>query len=410
MNLLKRFALEHLTNQLSYGEACLIGGGQEKSRNHDVHYPFRAASHFKYLCTLNEPNCALLITKTEKETSVYLFKMPFDKKESLWTLGKLDLKIAEQDPLIKKALPFNTLKDYINDIAPKFKIFSNLDINPKIKTTPLNDLLGSCRMLKHDQELQNIQKAVNLSAYGHKNIMKITDPGLNEAELALAFMKEAAKHGVAEQAYPPIIAGGQRACILHYTENNQVLKSGELVLVDAGVEYNGYASDITRTFPVNGTFSPEQKQLYEVVLAVQMHAIEYCVAGQTWSTLNKMAKSLMLDKLLEIGFLSGSRSQHEKESSVSKVFYHGLGHWLGLDVHDPCPYRDEQKNEVPFQPGMVLTIEPGIYVSDTSGFDQKWHHIGIRIEDDILITESGPKVLSAHVPKTIEEIEALCQK
>ena len=406
MNMLKPFALRQLQAQLSSDQACIILSGEEKTRNHDVHYPFRASSDFKYICHLNEPECALLITKTV----VHLFKMPYDEKKSLWTTGVMPFDQAKKDPLIDFVMHYDALSQYVNQTMAHFEVFAHIDHLTDLKTLPLSDLMGICRMFKHPSELELIRQAIHLSAHGHQRLMEITKPGTNEAELALEFMHAAAKHGITEQAYPPIVAGGQRACILHYTENNQVLKSGDLVLVDAGVELNGYASDITRTFPVNGAFSPEQKKLYEIVLAVQLHAIEHCIVGQTWGNLNMMARDYMLDQLLEGGVLSGSKEMHEKDATLSKLFYHGLGHWLGLDVHDPCPYRDSQGDEIPFQPGFVLTIEPGIYISRDSEFDRKWHQIGIRIEDDILITNTGPEVLSAHIPKTINEIEALCQK
>lgn len=410
MSILKPFALTQLQAHLKTGEICIILSGEEKTRNHDVHYPFRASSHFKYFCTLNETDCALVIEKTHKGLKINLFKKPYDAHSALWTSGRMPLNQAKEDPLIEDVALFEQFPAFLQSLPTGGNIFSDPHALIEIKTLPLNQIMGKCRMLKKDAELSDIQKAINLSAHGHKKLMQTTLPGMNEAQLALTFMHEAAKHGISEQAYPPIIAGGERACILHYCENNQPLQPDTLVLIDAGIEVNGYASDITRTFPVSGKFSPAQKALYEVVLAVQAHAIEHAIIGQTWSKLNQEAKDLMLDKLLEIGFLSGTKINHQKNNTLSKYFYHGLGHWLGLDVHDPCPYKNSDAQEVAFEAGMVITIEPGIYVRPSPDIDEKWHNIGIRIEDDILITETGAKVLSAHIPKTIDEIEALCQK
>ena len=229
---------------------------------------------------------------------------------------------------------------------------------------------------------------------------------MSEYDLECMYLNEFKINGSREASYTPIVAGGSRACILHYIENNQTIKDGELVLVDAGCEYGMYASDITRTYPINGKFSAEQKAVYDIVLAAHNAACEAAIIGDTCTSPQKTSEKFLSQGLLDIGFLKGSLDEILEKQDFKEFYYHKIGHWMGLDVHDDCPYSLDG-NEIKFEKGMVMTIEPGIYVNATADVDDKWKGIGIRIENDILITEDGFENLTAKVPVETDDIENL---
>ena len=414
---MKTNQLNEILNHIENDEAILISSGIVTQRNHDVDYPFRPQSQFQYICTLQENNCILAIEKIANKPQVTLLKKDNDPVKARWTGERLSIKNALNLPGIDHALPLTELTNFTQSLAHRAKNIHSLPndriINELSSITTdqsqLDKIFGQCRLCKNNDEIQLIKKAIELTGHGHINAMRMAMPGCNEAQLALYLQQHASSEGIQTWAYPPIIAGGERACILHYDTNNATINDGELVLIDAGFEYNGYASDITRTFPANGTFSPEQRALYECVYHTQQTTISAIRPGITFPELNQVAKETMLKYLLDIGFLTGSYEYHIERQSLNEYFYHGIGHWLGLDVHDPCPY---QMNNTPtlFSNGMVFTIEPGIYVNPQSHPDPKWWGIGIRIEDNIVIHEDQALNLSHHIPSQIEEVEKLCQK
>jgi Xaa-Pro aminopeptidase len=250
-----------------------------------------------------------------------------------------------------------------------------------------------------------MEKAGAISAQAHRRAMAICRPGLSEYHLEAELLHEFVRSGSRAPAYNNIVAGGKNACILHYIENNALLKDGDLVLIDAGCEYSYYAADITRTFPVNGRFSKEQRALYEIVLKAQLDAIEIIKPGTPWDEPHNVTVRVITEGLVDLGLLKGNVQELIKSEAYRAFYMHRAGHWLGIDVHDVGDYKIDGKWRL-LEPGMVTTVEPGIYVApDNTDVGKKWRGIGIRIEDDVLVTRTGHRVLSHGVPKTVEEIE-----
>jgi Xaa-Pro aminopeptidase len=270
-------------------------------------------------------------------------------------------------------------------------------------------LLHERRLLKSKRERATMRRAAAISAAAHRRLMQTCGPGMTEQQLEAVFLHACAKQGARFQAYPPIVGGGANACVLHYVENAATLHDGDLVLIDAGCELDGYASDITRTFPVNGRFSAPQRTLYELVLAAQRAAIAAVRPGKRWDAPHKAALRVLTRGLLDLGFIEGSQDdvpQLIKDEKYKPFYMHRTGHWLGMDVHDVGSYKHEGKWRE-LEPGMVLTVEPGLYVAPDAEVPEAFRGIGIRIEDDVLVTEDGHEVLSGDVPKDIDAIERL---
>ncbi|HHI77592.1 MAG TPA: M24 family metallopeptidase, partial [Gammaproteobacteria bacterium] len=280
-------------------------------------------------------------------------------------------------------------------------------VHPPTEFIALDHYLHDMRLYKSRSEIAVMRKAAKTSAAAHRELMRQCRPGMTEYQLASIFRHHCAMHGATELAYPSIVGGGDNACILHYVENADTLRDGDLVLIDAGCELECYASDITRTFPVNGRFSPAQRQLYQLVLDAQAAAIAKVKPGNHWDEPHRAAVRVLTRGLLKLGLLKGTLANALKKESYRKFYMHRTGHWLGMDVHDVGDYKvDGHWREL--EPGMVLTVEPGLYIpKGMKGVAKKWQGIGIRIEDDVLVTRDGHDVLSRDVPKTIDDIEAL---
>lgn len=269
------------------------------------------------------------------------------------------------------------------------------------------DTLHEMRLIKSPAEIELMQKAANISVDAHLRAMQVCKPGMNEYELEAELGYVFNRNGARFPAYTSIVGSGENTCILHYTNNNQVIRSGSLVLIDAGCEYQNYASDITRTFPANGKFSPEQRAIYEIVLAAQLAAIKTIRPGSLWNTAQEVITKIITQGLIDVGLLKGKLKDLLAKKAYSPFYMHQSGHWLGLDVHDTGRYKVNGKWRA-LQPGMVLTVEPGIYISaDIPNVPKRWHNIGIRIEDDVLVTAKGHQILSERLPKKIADIEAL---
>ncbi len=255
-----------------------------------------------------------------------------------------------------------------------------------------------------------MRKAARISAVAHKSAMQACQPGLMEYQVEAELVHKFMQQGARISAYPSIVGGGANSCILHYTDNNDELKDGDVLLIDAGAEYEGYASDITRTFPVNGKFTQAQKDIYQVVLSAQLAAIEQVKPGNHWNDPHKAAIKTVTQGLVELGILKGKVGTLIKEQAYAKYYMHRTGHWLGMDVHDVGDYKVGGDWRM-LEPGMVLTVEPGLYLpASIKGLAKKWWNIGVRIEDDVLVTKDGYDVLSKDTPKTIDEIETLMGK
>jgi len=269
----------------------------------------------------------------------------------------------------------------------------------------LEYLLHDMRLFKSREEISLMRKAAKISVQAHNRAMQVCEPGMNEAELEAEFLYGFKKNG-AGWAYSSIVGGGDNACILHYTENNQILKDKTLVLIDAGAEYEGYAADITRTFPVNGTFTEAQKEIYELVLLSQDAAIKQVKPGNHWNDPHNAAVKVLTKGMVELGLLKGKVSELIKQKKYMKYYMHRTGHWLGMDVHDVGDYKVSEKWRL-FEPGMVLTVEPGLYIAAGSRGAKRWWDIGVRIEDDIVVTRDGCDMLTKGLPRTVAEVEAM---
>lgn len=417
-----------LASKLPSASLALIAAANETIRNGDVNYRFRQDSNFYYLTGLNEPD-AVLVIMAAPLTKSYLFNRPRNEKEERWTgkrLGQtdacavLDLDAAYSLDELPTKLPelcahvnaiyYNNISEY----SPLQRmIFAALQHLQKIKPNNLSSIwdltpiLAEMRLFKSVAEINLLRQAAAISIAAHRRVMRYCQQATNEFHLEAEFLYELQRHGCRNVAYDPIIAAGSNACVLHYTDNNQPLKSGDLILVDAGAEVANYAADLTRTIPANGHFNKEQRAIYDLVLQAQTAGINCIKPGVSWHSIQETIVRILTEGLCELGLLTGNVAQLIVQEAYKLFYFHGSGHWLGLDVHDLGNYKINEKWRL-LEPGMVLTVEPGLYISSAIlGVDQRYANIGVRIEDDILVTQDGYENLSAALPKEIAEIEAL---
>lgn len=406
--------------------AAVLSAHPERQRSRDTDYPYRQHSDFYYLTGFNEPN-ALLVLRPDSAAQQHIFVQPSDPHAEVWHGRRLGVDAAAEALGMDQAYSYDDdleqLTELLDGVETVFYLFDDTDLADLLQQfgasmrrpksgyhgaahySDLSAYMAQQRLYKSAAEIALLRKACSISAEAHKRAMKACKPGLYEYQLAAELHYQFAYHGALSPAYGSIVGGGDNACILHYTENSSALADGDLVLIDAGAEYQGYAGDITRTFPVNGSFSADQAALYEVVLAAQAAALAELRPGITLEPAQHAAARAITEGLLALGILTGSLADNLEQASYKRFFIHGLGHWLGLDVHDVGTYEVNGSKRV-LEPNMVLTIEPGIYIPrGLSDVDARWQGIGIRIEDDILITADGYDNLTAAVPKTIAEIE-----
>ncbi|MGS0692471.1 aminopeptidase P N-terminal domain-containing protein [Shewanella sp. 30m-9] len=418
-----------LLEQLPNNSLVIVAGYQQKVRSKNIKYHFRQDNDFLYLTGFNEPDAIALLIKREVN-QYFLFCRPKDPAQEVsfgtraGAQGAVTLHGADQgydvadfeQTLLPLLQGIQTI--YVSDELGRFSSdlvhWANYHRHhcsfdtPKQFTTikPLAEVLHAKRVIKTDDELTKIRSAVAASTAGHKAVMQACRPGINERELASLFDFTIAKHGCNAVSYPSIVAGGNNACCLHYEENCCELSNGQVLLIDAGGEFEHYAADITRSYPVNGSFSAEQKVIYQLVLNALDQAIAKVQPGAAWNSLYETCMRVMAEGLKELGFLSGSIDEIMATESYKRFTVHKTGHWLGMDVHDVGPYHDDNGEWRTLEMGMVFTIEPGIYIpQDTLDVPEAYRGIGIRIEDDILVTVNGYENLSANVPRTVEEIE-----
>lgn len=420
----RKLALEMVNNSVA-----LIEASSEKIRNNDVYYKFRQSSNFFYLTGFDKPNAFLmLIKKKNKVKSVFCSKKP-NKHDEIWT-GKLlsskqimnnyGFDACDYFESIEKIMRVNlegisVIYHSLKEDTFIKKVFddtiSNLDkqyrkgVESPSQVYSLKKVLHKLRLVKDKDEIKNIRKATDISSKAHVELMKRCKPGLNEKDLEAGLIYNFNLNNATE-AYTSIVASGKNACILHYIDNSSKLKNGDLLLTDAACEFNKYASDITRTIPINGKFSKTQKIIYQIVLSAQEKAIAKCYIGNTLKDIHNEAVKILCKGLIEIGLLKVSYKEAIKSQVYKKFYMHNTGHWMGLDVHDPCDYMENEKPII-LKEGMVFTVEPGIYIRPDKSINKKYHNIGIRIEDDVLITKNGPEVLTAVAPKQIKDIEKM---
>lgn len=434
---------ERLLSKLPENSLVLLPGAGLKTRNHDVEYPFHQESSFYYLTGFNEPDSVVALRKTSEGISDALFVPPKIKEQEIWTglrLGadkaqtKLKFQQAyeldKQSDMIPKMLLgikhvylptddhkfYKKVQGWINQAqALSLDYFRNHKSSGQQPSVPkhfhdVQSKLVKMRAIKSQEEIQCIEKACEISGKAHIQLMRTCEPNLNEGTLEAIFFEQIRKAGAKALAYGTIAGAGKRSCVLHYETNDRRLKENACVLVDAGCEWKGYASDITRTFPVSGTFNQEQRALYAVVLKAQRAGIKACRAGNTFEDVSRSVLGPLVEGLVELGLLKGDIGDLIEAQAYKRFYPHSFGHWVGLDVHDPSPTHNP-KGWIPFQPNMVLTVEPGLYIQpDDETVDKKWRGIGIRIEDVIQITPKEPKVLSGHAPKDIESIENIMRE
>jgi len=401
-------------------------------RNRDAEHLFRQDSDFQYLTNFNEPEAVAVLIPEREEGEFILFCREKDPLTERWTGRMAGLEGAQEDYQADDAFPIDDIDDILPGLMDRREtVHYSMGVNPafdqqvmswvnamkaKVRSgahpphefVSLDLLLHDMRLYKTAAEIKMMKHAAKTAVRSHERAMAICEPGLNEAQLDAEFLHEFKWNGMVP-AYTTIVGGGENACVLHYIENNQPLNDGDLVLIDAGAEYGCYASDITRTFPVNGKFSEEQSQIYQIVLNAQYAAIDAAQPGNNWNDPHEAAVKVISQGLLDLGILEGALETIIEEEEYKEFFMHKTGHWLGMDVHDVGDYKIDDEWRV-LEQGMVLTVEPGIYISPNSAVDEKWWNIGVRIEDDVLIKRKGNQVLTGSLIKEIDDIEALMAK
>jgi len=419
-----------LIEQMQAGVA-VIPTAAERVRNRDTHYPYRFDSYFYYLSGFTEPGAALVLMGGKKSRSILFCRdkdperevwdgyrygpegarerFGFDEGHSLTKLDELMPNLLADQPVLHYAMGTDEQWDarivgWLNSVRSQAR--SGVTAPAEIKD--VRRILDEMRIIKGEHELALMRRAAQISTGAHCRAMRATRPGKKEFEIEAELIHEFRRHGAQAPAYMPIVAGGANACVLHYVENSATLKDGDLLLIDAGCELDGYASDITRTFPVNGRFRAPQKDVYQMVFAAQAAAIAAVKPGNAWDQPHDVALKVLAQGMIDLGLCKGSLDKVLESGDYKRFYMHRTGHWLGLDVHDAGDYkRDGKWREL--KPGMVLTVEPGCYVRPAQDVPEKLWNIGVRIEDDVLVTAKGQEVLTSAAPKKIEDIEKLMQ-
>ncbi len=401
----------------------------ERVRNRDAHHPYRFDSYFYYLSRFTEPDAVLVIT-TEPEPRSILFCRDKDIEREIWDgfrygpdgareTFEVDEAhtIAEADELLPKLLENqpalyyevggdpawdNRVIGWLNAVRAK----GRSGVTAPSEIHDVRSILDEMRLVKNASEIETMKTAARISARAHVRAMRATKPGLREYEVEAELLHEFRRSGAQSPAYTSIVAGGSNACVLHYVDNNSLLNDGDLLLIDAGCELNGYASDITRTFPVNGKYSGPQRDIYELVLAAQAAAIKQVKPGNEWEDPHRAAVEILAQGFIDLGLCQGTRDAVIESGDYKKFYMHRTGHWLGMDVHDVGDYkRDGAWRKL--EPGMALTVEPGCYIRAADDVPERFWGIGVRIEDDAVVTQQGNDIITREVPKTIAEIETL---
>ena len=418
----------NLKDLLPENSVLLIPGADTLYRNADSSFPFRQDSSFYYMSGFCEPASLMAIVNNKDGINSIVFVPPKDKLKEIWDGYRAGPIGAVEDFLFDKAFDNTHIDTMLPDILhgseqvlyPIGKksgfdqkvidwttAASSKDRHSKsINIMDASSLIGNIRLIKDDHEIDLIRKACDISAEAHIAAMKAVKEGDSEQNIEGLYIHEFSKRGARYPAYNPIVAGGENACVLHYVENNQILNDSDLLLVDAGCEYEMYAADITRTFPVSGKFSEEQLKVYEIVLEAMNAAIDCVKEGNSVMKPQEISEKVITEGLVKIGLLEGDPEELHKSGAYKDFYMHKIGHWLGLDVHDAGDYM-EGSDFMKFKPGMITTIEPGIYISSSMDVDDKWKGIGVRIEDDILVTKDGNENLTKKVPSDPHEIESL---
>jgi Xaa-Pro aminopeptidase len=422
---------KHLMELMGEDSVAILPAAPVRMRNRDAEFHYRQDSDFYYLTGFPEPEAVAVLVPGRGHGEYILFCRENDPEMEIWNGPRAGQEGAVEDYQADDSFPIDDIDDILPGLLEnKERVFYTMGASPDFDQrligwvnrlrkqsragihTPgefvsLEHHLHDMRLYKSGHEIRAMRKAASISARAHVRAMQVCKPGMKEyqieAELLHTFMKQGARF----PAYPSIVGGGVNGCILHYVENQDVLNEGDLLLIDAGAEYDYYASDISRTFPVNGKYSKAQRALYEIVLEAQLAAIEQAKPGNHWNDPHEAAVRVITRGLRDVGILKGSLKKLLADEAYKPFYMHRTGHWLGMDVHDVGDYKVDTEWRV-FEPGMTFTVEPGLYISQrNTDVAKKWQNIGIRIEDDVLITKEGCEVLTNEVPKDPDEIEAL---
>ena len=410
---------------------AIIPTAPVRLRNRDVEFPFRPDSDFYYLTHFPEPEAVMVLVPGRPHGEYILFCRERNPEKEIWEGHRAGQEGAREIYGADDSFPIDDIGDILPGLLEnRDKVYCNMGRYPEFdqqlmgwvnevraKTrngvhapgefVDLDHILHEMRLLKRQDELKHMRRAARISARAHRRAMQACRPGMMEYEVEAELLYEFRRNGSPFPAYPPIVGGGANACVLHYTENASRLNDGDLLLIDAGAEIDGYAADITRTFPVNGRYGGEQRAVYELVLAAQKAAIDEVRPGNHWNDPHDTAVRILVDGLRELGLLKGSADELIEQNHYKRFYMHRTGHWLGMDVHDVGDYKIEDRWRE-LEPGMVLTVEPGLYIAaGEKDIDERWWNIGVRIEDDVLVTRQGHEVLSQDAPKEIEEVEAV---
>lgn len=422
---------KQLMDHMEPNSIAIVPAAPERPRSRDTEYHYRQDSDFLYLSGFEEPQAVLVLIPGREHGEFVLFVRERNREREIWDGYRAGPEGACSEFEADDAFPIDDIDEILPGLLEgKQRVYYSMGkdsefdkhvmdwvntIRAKVRSgaTPpgefldLSHFLNDMRLFKSAAELRVMKEAGEISARAHVRAMKASKAGVMEYQLEAEIMHEFQMSGARFPAYNSIVGGGKNGCILHYIENSAPLKNGDLVLIDAGCELDYYAADITRTFPVNGKFSPEQKALYEICLQAQLEAIAVAKPGNHWNDPHEATVRVITEGLVKIGLLEGDVSELIKSEAYKEFYMHRAGHWLGMDVHDVGDYKVGGEWRV-LEPGMVMTVEPGIYVApDNERVAKKWRGIGIRIEDDVVITKDGNEILTNGVPKTVADIEAL---
>lgn len=419
---------KQLAAQLGQEALAVLSATKEQLRNGDAAFRFRQNSDFYYLTGFNEPDAVLIILGGSGES--ILFNRPKDPEHEQWTGKRLGQEEAIETLQVQQAYSIHQLGQLLPQLCKdkksiyyvmgqdahteafllktiaQLKIQAKRELPRPVQLCDLEPYLSEMRLFKDAEELGLMQKSADISVLAHQRAMQVSSKCSHEYQLEAELVRTFIEEGCRGMAYEPIVAAGKNACILHYGDNNALIPKDALILIDAAGEYESYAADITRTFPAKGKFSPEQRSLYELVLKAQQAAIAKIKPGLLWSEIQDTILQILVQGLSDLGLLKGSLSTLIETQAYKRFYMHSSGHWLGLDVHDSGHYKQDNASR-PLAPNMALTVEPGLYIPEAEDIDKRWWNIGIRIEDDILVTSTGFKNLTAALPVQVDEIEAL---
>ncbi|NDD62570.1 MAG: M24 family metallopeptidase [Acidobacteria bacterium] len=423
--------LNEFMEKLPAGSVAVIPGGREVRRNGDTDFEFRQDSDFYFLTGINEPDCVAVIAPSHPRHRYVLFVRPRRREEEIWTGLRAGVEGAVHDFGADAAYDIARLDDLLprylegaETLCYRFGLHDHFDQRIIATIRQLREMVRSgvygpgtivdpslilheMRLRKTDSELASLRRAASISATGHVAAMEACRPGMYEYELEAIVEYAFRRQGATCPAYPSIVGAGFNSTILHYNTNQEQIRDGDLVLIDAGAEYNGFAGDITRTFPANGRFTPAQQAVYEAVLHANEEVIRLVRPGVSFMALHELAVRVLATSLVDLGLLAGSPDEVIERGTYRKFFMHRTGHWLGMDVHDVGRYRTRDDWRT-LEPGMVFTVEPGLYIAaGTDGVAEEFFNIGVRIEDDVVVTPTGAEVLTSEVPKAVAGIEKL---